>query len=87
MDYVRWSCLLLGEGWRISITSSLYESHIIKHGVGVILCVGLYDFLWHGLQVQDSGEVTKALYTNILQDHGVTKTIERYFFNPSRVIC
>ena len=43
--------------------------------------MGLYDYLWHGLHVQDRGKMTQALFLDILQD-GVMKTIEWYYFNP-----
>ena len=53
-------------------------SQIIKHGGVAIFCVGLYDFMWHELHVQETEEkMTQALYLSIFQD-GVIKTIERF---------
>ena len=44
----------VGEGWKISITRSS-----IKHGNGAY--VDLYDFMWHGLHVQDREEDDTSL--------------------------
>ena len=51
----------------------------------VQFCVGLYDFPWHGLDVQDRGENDQALYLSILQN-GIMKTIEWYHLNHFWVI-
>ena len=46
---------MLGEAWRIHL-QAYHVSQPIKHGGGAYLCVGLYDFPWHELHVQDRGE-------------------------------
>ena len=46
---------MLGEGGESQLQAH-HVSQIIKLGGGAIFCVGLYDFPWHGLHVQDRGE-------------------------------
>ena len=76
---------VLGEEWRISITSSSCESHNKTCRWWCNFCVGSMTSRGLDLMHKIEGKMTQALYVSILQDE-VMKKIEWYHFNPSLVI-
>ena len=80
------SMVTLGVGaWRVSITSSecKWNSQTWRC---YNFCVGLNDFPWHGLHVQDRGEDDTSFCILAFFKMGHADQIERNRFNPSRAI-
>ena len=69
------SWLVLGEGWRISMTSSSCDSNN-RTCRWWIFCALFYDFMWHELHLQDEGEDDTSLVYRHSSRRGSWRSIE-----------